>query len=255
MDQVRRHPARYLLELGASLLLGTYSPQPVRQFDLAKADGSTRRLTVFAVSDRVVQRACLTVLQPLAEQLFLDCSYGFRPGLTVGMAYNRVREWVRAGYWWLVDADIERCFDTIPHRHALALLRALCGDSRLAALVGQWLCAPGLAPTAACGLPQGMALSPLLCNLVLHRLDMAMQRLQIPMVRFADDFVCLARSHDDAQRAHDAAADCLRLGGQALHAGKTRVLRCNRRLRFLGQPLPRLSLARAWAAPYQAQVN
>ena len=247
MDAVRRRPARHLLALRDDLAAGTYRPSPGRSFDVAKADGSTRRLVAFCSRDVVVQQACQTVLRPLAERWFLDCSYGFRPGLSVAMACARVREWVREGYHWLLDADIERCFDAVGHRHALAILSALCADSRVVGLVRAWLNPEGL-DSVPNGLPQGMVLSPLLCNLVLHRLDLAMQRIGIPMVRYADDFVCFARRREDAHIAWARAAQCLSLSGLALHPAKTRVVECNRRLRFLGQPLPRLAIARRWAA-------
>ena len=113
-------------------------------------------------------------------------------------------------------------------------------------LVETWLelgCGPGDR-----GLPQGMGLSPLLCNLVLHRFDLAMRRAQMPMVRYADDFVVMTRCAEQAETARQLAARSLALAGLELHPVKTRVVRCSRRHRFLGQRLPRLGLAQAWAA-------
>ncbi len=244
MEQVRRHPSRHIIELWHDLHSGSYRAGEPAVFTVAKADGSTRALRVFDVRDRVVQRAALGLAQPLCEQQFLDCSYGYRPGLTTAMAYGRVREWVRQGYAWLVDADVENCFDNIPQGHALRLLQAVVPSPGLSALVAQWL--PQSAAGDRTGLPQGMALSPLLCNLVMHRFDLAMRRLQVPLVRYADDFILLAKGRDGAEHAMAQAGQQLSLSGLQLHPAKTRVVRCSRRTSFLGQRLPRLGLARQW---------
>ncbi len=250
MQHLRIHPGRHLLQLADELAQGRYRPDAVQQFAILKADGSRRLITSYSVRDRVAQRAVLHVLQPLGERLFLDCSYGYRPGLTVDMAYNRVREWVRHGYHWVGDADIASCFDRIPRRSALRILQALATDPNLIKLVASWLdVVPSPEASPCCGLPQGMAISPFLCNLYLHRLDVAMRQQEIPMVRYADDFVLLARSRDAASRALHLAGRRLQALELSLHPAKTKVIHSTRRHRFLGRRLPELAACKYDSQP------
>ncbi len=247
MSRVREQPVRYMLELLRDLASGRYRPEPARAFAIAKADGSRRTLHVYSVRDRVVQRAVLTVLQPAGERLFLDFSYGYRPGLTVDMAVARVREWVRAGRAWLVDADILHCFDSIPRSRVLRLLQALARDVDLTRLVAGWFSpAPSFNTRGeACGLPQGMGLSPFLCNLYLHGFDLALRRARIPAVRYADDFVLLAGTQREAQAAREFARQRLALAGLELHPIKTRVVKAAPKFSFLGRRLPRATAFQA----------
>lgn len=232
---------RHVGELSRELLAGRYRPQPMRCFNIPKADGRQRLICASTVRDKLVQRAVLIVLEPLGEAIFHDGSFGYRPQCTQEMALARIREHVRRGYVWLGDADIRACFDEIPHQGVLAELKKLCPDRAIVRLVRLWLesvpdefrpASPGR------GLPQGMVLSPFLCNLYLHGLDCALERKGIPFVRFADDFVLLAKTEKDAARALREAGRCLKKMKLALHPDKTRVIRANSRHRFLGQRLP-----------------
>ena len=117
-----------------------------------------------------------------------------------------VREHIRDGRTWLVDADIEQCFDAIPHRVVFKELGTVTSERPILQLVAQWLRAfPNehrtLGPDR--GIPQGMVLSPLLCNLVLHQLDCALERQGIAFVRFADDFVLLTRNEQEAEKSQE----------------------------------------------------
>lgn len=240
MFKMRHQPVRHMLELARDLVARRYQPDVPRAFEIEKGDGTRRTLHAYSVRDRIVQRAALHVLQPAGERLFLDFSYGFRPGLTVDMAVSRVREFVRAGYHWLVDGDIRRCFDAIPRPRVVKLVQAVAGDREFVRLISAWLStAPTLnARGEACGLPQGMVLSPFLCNLYLHGFDLALRRADIPAVRYADDFVMLARSQRDAHAARGFARERLAGAGLELHPDKTRVIKSARTHAFLGRRLP-----------------
>lgn len=128
---------RHIGELARELLAGRYQPEPMRCHTIKKADGGDRLISVSPVRDKLVQRAALTVLEPLGEALFHDASFGYRPNCTLDMAHARLREWVRRGYVWLGDADIQSCFDSIPHRGTLRALYRLCRDRALVELARQ----------------------------------------------------------------------------------------------------------------------
>ena len=235
MPQFRRRPVSPMLGILHNLHVGRYRPDPVNTFEVEKADGGRRTITLYSVRDRLVQRACLLAVRAAGERLFLPCSYGFRAGLTVDMAVSRVREWVRSGYPWLVDGDIVKCFDRIPRRAVLRLLQALTGDEKFVALVRLWL---PYGSAEDCGLPQGMVLSPFLCNLYLHGFDLAMRRAGVPTVRYADDFVLLTRGQREAQAARALAGERLAGLRLQLHPEKSKVLKSAPKYRFLGKRLP-----------------
>jgi RNA-directed DNA polymerase len=164
-----------------------------------------RPLGIPTVKDRVVQRACLLVLEPIFESDFYDCSYGFRPGRTQMDALEEIRSHLKAGFCAVYDADIQSYFDTIDHRKLLNCLRRRIADNSVLRLIRMWLKCPvqegdgGLKkPTS--GTPQGGVISPLLSNVYLHELDRAWHLAKGPrirwnarLVRFADDFVVMAR--------------------------------------------------------------
>jgi RNA-directed DNA polymerase len=241
VDEMERNVIRHVGELSRELLSGRYRPQPMRCYEIAKADGGKRLICAPAVRDKLAQRAVLTILEPLGEAVFHESSFGYRPQCSREMALARLREGVRRGWVWIGDADIRACFDTIPNRGVLKELKRLCPERALLRLVRLWLdslpdrfrpAGPGR------GLPQGMVLSPFLCNLYLHRLDCALDRQGIPFVRFADDFVLLGKTENEAQKALRFADKQLHQLGLELHPDKTRVLRATPRHSFLGLRLP-----------------
>lgn len=130
---------RHVGELSRDLLSGVYRPETMRCHEIAKANGGKRLISVSPVRDKLAQRAALTVLEPLGESLFHHASFGYRPNCTLDMALARIREWVRQGFVWLGDADIQSCFDSIPHRGVLKALKKLCGDRELVAITQHWL--------------------------------------------------------------------------------------------------------------------
>lgn len=241
VEKISHDVVRHIGELSNELLAGNYRPDPMRCFEIPKADGSTRMISAPSIRDKLVQRAVLTVLEPLGEEHFHDASFGFRPRYSREMALASIRHWVRRGWVWIGDADIRACFDNIPHKHALVELRKLCPDRHIIKLIRMWL---ESVPSEFCpngphrGLPQGMVLSPFVCNVYLHQLDCEFDRSGIPFVRFADDFVTLAKTQEGAEQALDVAANVLRQLRLELHPEKTRVIRSGPRHRFLGFRLP-----------------
>lgn len=241
-DDLSAHLMRHLLALREEVQGGDYRPLPLRQYPMRKPDGGTRVISAQYLKDKLVQRALLICLEPRAERLFHDDSYGYRPNRNVALALARVRERVRIGLDWLVDADIRKFFDTIPHRPLIKALDAFIADAGAMTLIRRWLDqgahVRSLLATPR-GISQGAILSPLFCNLYLHRFDQALAKARIPHVRFADDFLCFAPDQAQARRALDYATRVLAVLGLDIHPDKTQVVQSSPEVRFLGEPLPR----------------
>lgn len=241
MSEVMADLDWHLDQLGREVQTGRYRPYPLFCFEVAKPSGGARLVCAPCARDKLLQRAALMLLEPLAEQFFHPASFGYRPLCTVDMAVARLREGVRQGYIWLGDADIAQCFDTIPQAPVLDLVEALADDSSLGELIAQWFATlPARYRTHGheIGLPQGLAISPLLCNLYLHELDMDLEEAGIPFVRYADNFMVMARDEDGAAAALEFAARSVERLGLALNLEKTGVLKSRASHRFLGKRLP-----------------
>ena len=222
---------RRLSHLSRTLRSGTYLPSGHREVDIPKPTGGERRLTIPSVVDRVVQTAVAQALGPPLDAEFEDASFGYRPGRSVKDAVGRIAALRGEGATWIVDADIENFFDSVPHDRLLERLGESMTEGPLTELIALWLEHTGREGR---GLAQGSPLSPLLANLYLDRIDEAFSSKGARMVRYADDFVILCRSEQRADAALARAKALLREQGLVLNEDKTQVVSFERGFRFLG---------------------
>ncbi len=223
------HLEENLGQLSTDLRTGRYRPQPIRRHVIPKPGSTeTRPLGIPTVRDRVVQTALRMALEPIFEHEFAEHSYGFRPGRGCKDALRRVDELLKAGHVYVVDADLKSYFDTIPHDRLMARIGRKVSDGRVLGLIEAFLkqgVLDGLrAWTPETGTPQGAVISPLLSNIYLDPLDHQMAAAGFAMVRYADDFVILCRSPEDAARALEAVRHWTAEAGLALHPTKTRIV-------------------------------
>ena len=216
---------------------GTYRAPPAKRVHIPKSETETRPIGMPTVEDKVLERAVAMLLEPVYEQEFLDCSYGFRPGRSPHQALDALRTAImgmRGG--WVLDVDVRKYFDTIPKQRLREVLRRRIRDGVIDRLIGKWLKAgiweAGTVTYPEAGTPQGSVISPLLSNVYLHEvMDGWFEREIKPklrgraeLIRFADDFVVVCEKREDAEALLAQVAERFQSYGLAIHPEKTRIV-------------------------------
>jgi RNA-directed DNA polymerase len=229
VEQFQERRLEELKRLEEELRTGKYQPRAVKRVWIPKPGSTERRpLGIPSVRDRVVQTALLHVLEPIYDSTFAENSYGFRHGRGCQHALERVEALLNEGYVHVVDADLKSYFDTIPKDRLMNRMRERVSDGRVLRLVEQFLeqgVMDGLREwTPERGTPQGAVISPLLANVYLNPLDHLLAEAGIAMIRYADDFVILCRSREDAVGALEKVKQWVEENGLQLHPTKTKIV-------------------------------
>lgn len=221
---------RGLLDLKEQLRKASYQPRPVKRVWIPKPGTNEKRpLGIPTVRDRIVQTALRLVIEPIFEHRFAEHSYGFRPGRGCKDALRRVQTLLDEGYTWIVDADLKAYFDTIPKDRLMSRVQERIADTRVLTLIRSYLDQGVMEeltlhePTQR-GTPQGAVISPLLSNIYLDPLDHLLAAHDVQMVRYADDFVLLCRSEDEAKAALAHVQAWVSENDLTLHPEKTHIV-------------------------------
>ena len=227
-----------LAALQADLLGRRYQPQPVKRLLAPKPGGGLRPLALWALRDKVAQRVIYDCIEPYFERHFLECSFGFRPGLGVADAVKAVVAHRSANRRWLADVDIKDCFDSLDRRLVMRLVGQQVKDKFILNLIGLWLNARIFNElnrgAAKAGATQGAILSPLLANIYLHQVDLQLIGQRHHLIRYADDLLICCQYKQEAERALRDTAAALKQVKLELNPHKSRVVHFDQGFKFLG---------------------
>lgn len=228
VDRFSKNCTGHLDKMSTQLMSGDYHPGSIRRTYIPKpGKGERRPLGIPTVKDRIAQTAIRHAIEPVFEQEFADHSYGFRPGRSCKDALRRVQHLLMNGRCYVVDADIRKCFECIPHGPLLKRIEQRVADRNVLELIRRFLKQRVMLEETEeieSGTPQGGALSPLLCNIYLNPLDHCMKDKGFELVRYADDLVILCETAQEADDALYALKQWLQANGLSLHPEKTRMV-------------------------------
>jgi RNA-directed DNA polymerase len=203
VDELKGHLDKNRAHLTEQIRNGDYIPQPIRGKEIPKGNGKMRILGIPTVIDRMLQQAVSRVIMPQFEYMFSTYSFGFRPERNTLQAVTKSLNYINSGYQYIVDIDLKGFFDEVDHCLLLGLLYQKIKCPKTLQLIRRWLRAPiwkdGILIKRRKGVPQGSPISPLLSNIMLHELDMEMEKRQLRFVRYADDFSIYCKTRQEAR--------------------------------------------------------
>ena len=206
IDELLEHLKTNRDKILTKLLKGSYKPQPVKRVEIPKENGKTRKLGIPTLQDRVIQQSILQILSPIYEKQFSNTSYGFRPKRGSHDGLKKCREYANQGYWYVIDMDLEKFFDTVNQSMLVEILSRTIKDTRVISLIQKYLNAGimerGMFIKSEKGVPQGGPISPLLANVMLNELDQTMDNWGYKFVRYADDVMIFTKSKRAAKRQY-----------------------------------------------------
>lgn len=260
LESFARKHEECLVNLQTELKQGSYKPAPMLRKYIPKLGSSKMRpIGISTVRDRIVHAAVKQSIEPIFERVFLDCSFGFRPGRGAKDALRKVQSLLNQGYRWVVDADIESFFDSIDHDLLRDAIRVHVVDSKVLSLVDLLVKQPVMEgeiktyPTK--GTPQGSILSPLLANIFLHSMDQTLTNAGLQVVRYADDLVILCKSETEANTALEQLKTECGKRKLTIHPSKTKVVNeAEDEFDFLGYTFrkgdrfPKIAASKKWRA-------
>jgi RNA-directed DNA polymerase len=204
VQNLRQHIVQNWSTIKEAILKGAYEPMPVRRVEIPKPDGGVRLLGIPTVTDRLIQQAIAQVLSKIYDPMFSEHSYGFRPNRSAHNAVRKAKSYIKEGYRWVVDMDLEKFFDKVNHDRLMSTLAKRIHDKPLLKLIRKYLQAGvminGVVSSTEEGTPQGGPLSPLLSNIVLNELDKELETRGHKFVRYADDCNIYVKSKRAGER-------------------------------------------------------
>lgn len=238
VEELRGYLKAHWLEVRETLENGKYRPSPVRRVEIPKPDGGVRQLGIPTVQDRLIQQAIAQVISPMFEGEFSPHSYGFRPGRSAHQAVQKSQEYIREGYDWVVDIDLEKFFDRVNHDMLMARVARVVKDKRVLKLIRAYLesgvMVNGVVLETEEGTPQGGPLSPLLSNIMLNDLDKELEKRGHKFVRYADDCNIYVKTQSAGERVMESVKGFLEKKLKLkVNPKKSKVERASR-VKFLG---------------------
>ena len=238
LDELSDYIKENWKEIKSKIQERKYYPLPVRRVQIPKPNGSKRNLGIPTVMDRVIQQAMVQVLSPICEEYFSNYSYGFRPNRSCEMAITKVLEYMNDGYTYIVDIDLEKFFDNVPHDKLMSYVHEIIKDGDVESLIFKYLKAGvmvnGRYEKSNLGTPQGGNLSPLLSNIYLNILDRELEARNLHFTRYADDCLIMVKSEASAKRVMGSITIWIEKKlGLKVNATKTKIVRPNN-LKYLG---------------------
>jgi len=240
INDFKKQSEQYLREIQRAVKNGIYKATPVLRKFIPKGGNQFRALGIPTVKDRVLQQAAKNVIEQIFEMKFLDCSYGYRPNKSAQQAVKQIKKYVEQGYIWVIDADVEKFFDSVDHKLMMSFVAKEISDGKVLNLIETWLKAgvmnKGEIEETTVGTPQGGVISPLLANIYLHEMDEQVVRLYgVRMVRYADDVVILCKTKEKAERTMKRVEEILTGLKLRLNMTKTKIVDVNKEsFGFLG---------------------
>ena len=245
ISDFQKQSEMHLKEIQRAVKNGMYEPMPTLRRLIPKGDNKVRALGIPTVKDRILQQATKNVIEQIFEMKFLDCSYGYRPNKSAHQAVEQIKKYVEQGYIWVIDADVEKFFDSVDHKLLMGFVAKEISDGKVLNLIESWLKAgvmnEGKREETVVGTPQGGTVSPLLANIYLHEMDIEITKIDsVRLVRYADDFVILCKTKEDAERTMKQVKEILTGLKLRLNKAKTKIVNLNREsFEFLGFKLKR----------------